>query len=85
MIMTDAYPNQSLIRRDIEDIVGRVVGEIVGAALQLIAGQFDEMNRIMATKAEKSDIARLENKIDATVNLVDDHSGHLRKFKSQPS
>ena len=83
--MTDAYPNQSLIKRDIEEIVGRVVGEIVGAALQLIANQFDEMRRVIEPKADKSDITRLENKIDATVDLVDDHNRQLRQMRARHS
>ena len=83
--MTNAYPNQSLIKRDIEEIVGRVVGEIVGAALQLIANQFDEMRRVIEPKADKSDITRLENKIDATVDLVDDHNRQLRQMRARHS
>ena len=74
----DTYPHQSLIKQDIEEIVGRVVGEIVSTALQLIANQFDEIHKVMATKA---DIVRLEKKLDATVEVVSDHSKQLSQLK----
>ena len=74
----DRYPHQSLIKQDIEEIVGRVVGEIVGAALQLIANQFDAINIIMASKV---DITRLENKLNPTLDAVDDHSVRIKRLE----
>jgi len=78
----DKYPHQSLIKQDIEEIVGRVVGEIVGAALQLIASQFDEVHGELSTKADKADINRLENKLDPTIDQVDDHSIRLKRLET---
>ncbi len=56
--------HQPATRSDVREIVGEVVGEIVGSALQLISEQ-------LATKADKSDIVRLENKLDPTIDSVD--------------
>ncbi len=81
--MKDAYPNQSLIRQDIEDIVGRVVGEIVSAAFQLIAQQFDEVRAELAGKADKTDIVRLEQKIDDNTDKTDDLTEQWHKFQAK--
>ena len=56
--------NQPATRSDVREIVGEVVGDIVGSALQLISDQ-------LATKADKSDIVRLENKLNPTIDAVD--------------
>jgi hypothetical protein len=72
----DKYPHQSFIKRDIEEIVGRVVGEIVGTALQLISDQ-------LSAKADKADITRLENKLDATIDNTDEHSKDIRALKAR--
>ena len=52
-------------KQDVEEIVGRVVGEIVGDALQMISERFDQ----------------LENKLDETTALVDHHSIDIRELK----
>ena len=67
--------NQPATRGDVREIVtelvGEIVGEIVGSALQLISDQ-------LATKADKSDIVRLENKLDATIENVDNLNSKWR-------
>jgi len=40
--MSDTDP---ATKRDVEEIVGRVVGEIASNMMQLIAGQFDVVNK----------------------------------------
>jgi hypothetical protein len=72
--------DQLATKHDVEEIIGRVVGEIVGAALQLIAYQFDEIHKVMATK---TDIARFEHKLDATIDVVTDHGKQLSQLKIQ--
>jgi archaellum component FlaC len=42
--MTKDDKSQPATRRDVEEIVGRVVGEIVGDALQMIANRFDQVD-----------------------------------------
>lgn len=75
--------DQLATKHNVEEIVGRVVGEIVVAALQLIANQFDDIRTVLATKADKADITRLEHKLDATVDVVTDHSKQLSQLKIQ--
>ena len=72
--------NQLVTKHDVEQIVGRVVGEIVGTALHLIANQFNDMHKVMATK---TDIARLEHKLDAVIDVVADRSKQLSLPKIQ--
>ena len=63
--------SQPVTRGDVREIVGEVVGEIVGSALQLISEQ-------LVTKADKSDIVRLENKLDYTIENVDNLNANWR-------
>ena len=63
--------SQPATRVDVREIVGEVVGRIVGSALQLISDQ-------LATKADKSDIVRLENKLDTTIKNVDNLNANWR-------
>ena len=63
--------SQPVTRGDVREIVGEVVGEIVGSALQLISDQ-------LVTKADKSDIVRLENKLDSTIENVDNLNANWR-------
>ncbi len=72
----DKYPNQSLIKRDIEEIVA----ELLVGALQVIADLFTQQNETMATKA---DITRIENKLDPTIDAVDDHSTRIKRLEAR--
>lgn len=50
---------------------------------QLIFERFDLQDAELAKKADKTDIARIENKLDATIDQVDDHEGRIDKLESQ--
>lgn len=73
-------------KNDVEEIVGRVVGEIVSDALQLISERFEKQDGVLAqhsgTLAEHSaTLNRVENKLNATVDLVDEHSQQIKQLK----
>lgn len=87
--MTDV---QAVTKAGVEEVVGRVVGEIVGDALQLISKRFDEQDeKFTALQTDvgllKEDVAvlrddvraleattsRIENKLNPTIDQVDDH------------
>jgi hypothetical protein len=76
--------DQPATKRDVEDIINRlvpkivgdIVGTIVGDALQLIAGRFDEQE-----KATKADTSRTESKLDATIDAVDELKERWRKLE----
>jgi chromosome segregation ATPase len=52
-------------KQDVEEIVGRVVGEILSDALQLIAGQFEQVNGRLARGDSRFD------QIDERFNQLD--------------
>ncbi len=64
----DEYPNQSFIKRDMV--------EVATTALTMVFERFDaietEVARIRTTMATATDITRLENKLDPTIDAVDD-------------
>ena len=82
-------------RDDVEEIVGRVVGEIIGDALQLISGRFDKVERKLDEHSAlhrdhaahfdviDASLNRIENKLDATIDRVDDHSTQLKLLKAR--
>lgn len=57
-------------KQDVEEIVGRVVGEIVGDALQLISERFNKVD-------ERFD--RLEDKMEKIGATVDHHAIDIRE------
>ena len=59
------------------------VSENINQALQLVADQFTAQNKILATKADKTDITRLENKLDPTIDAVDDHNVRIRQLETK--
>jgi hypothetical protein len=67
----DAYPNQTLVKKDMVDVIT--------TALQLVFERFDTVETDMATK---DDITRLENKLDSTIDTVDDHAMRLRALET---
>lgn len=77
-------------KQDVEEIVGRVVGEIVGDALQLIANQFGAMNKKMDDRFAVVDkrfdemdkrFDRVEDKLDANIASVDHHTIDIRELQ----
>src|SRR3954463_4622332 len=62
-------------RHQIVEEVSTVTGTIIADALQLIAERFDDHDR----KFEQVFVSlnRIENKLDATVDRVDDHESRL--------
>jgi hypothetical protein len=59
-------------KQDVEEIVGRVVGQIVGDALQLISERFDRLEGRME---------RMEDKLDRTAAIVDLHAVDIRALQ----
>lgn len=63
-------------KRDVEEIVGRVVGEIVGDAMQVIS---DHMDKKFAEIDKRFD--RLEDKLESVIARVDHHSIDIRELQ----
>lgn len=63
-------------KQDVEEIVGRMVGEIVGDAMQTIS---DHMDKKFAEVDKRFD--RLEDKIETTIARVDHHSIDIRELQ----
>lgn len=93
--MAGMSKSEPATKQDVEEIVGRVVGEIVGSALQLISDQFDGQNKQIAelqattkelqatTKELQATTNRIENKLDPTIDQVDDHEVRLKRLESK--
>ena len=66
-------------KSDVGEIVGRVVGEIVGDAVRLVSEKFtvqdSKIDRLEATTN------RIENKLDATADKVDDYEARIKKLE----
>ena len=52
---------------------------------QMIFERFDMQDAELAKKADKTDIARIENKLDATVDKVDNHQTRIKKLEPKPA
>jgi hypothetical protein len=82
-------------KRDVEEIVGRVVGEIVSEAMQLIAEQFVTVHRLFEKqqgefKLIKAGLATLtarfdnqDTKLNNTVERVDSHDLQTKQLKQK--
>jgi len=78
--------NPAVTKDDVEEVVGRVVGEIVGEAMQLISERFDKQDKVINGVQVKVDdmqatLNRVENKLDATADKVDDHEIRLQQLE----
>jgi hypothetical protein len=73
----DAYPNQSLIKQDMLEVVNTVVT----AALELVFDRFDIQDQEIADV--KAIAVRTENKLDPTIEKVEDHATQLRKLNAK--
>ncbi len=71
---------QAANKHDLNALEGRIA-KLFSDGLQLIADQFDKQNKILATKADKSDVARLERKLTATSLKTNQTSKTLQKLK----
>lgn len=86
--MSKDSTDDPITKKDVEEIVGRVVGDIMNDALQMIAGRFDKVDQRFDQQddqiAEMHSLAtRTKRKLDATVQQVDDHSVILRRLNGQ--
>lgn len=91
----DSDLDQPATKRDLVDLEKRLekritnsIGGIITDALQLISNRFDQQDRAHAELkvevAEAQAIAvRTENKLDATMTIVDDHSKQLRQLQAK--
>lgn len=77
-------------KKDVEEIVGRVVGEIVTDALQLIDKRFDTVEKDV--KGIKSDVkelkdttGRIESKTGIFSARLDDHEYRLKLLEQKAS
>lgn len=76
--------DQPITRRDVEEIVTRVVSEAMGEALKVISAQFvmvmDDLAEIKFEIAElKTRVSNLERKLDATISHLDRLSVKVNK------
>jgi len=66
-------------KADVEEIVGRVVGEIIGDAMQLISERFDRIDQRFAAMDKRFD--KVEDKLDVSIAQVDHHSIDIRELQ----
>lgn len=85
---------QSATRQDVKDIVTKVVSEIVGDVAQqtmgVISKEFTSVKKdIFGLKQDVKDLKattnRIENKLDGTVDKVDDHEVRIKRLEKQPA
>lgn len=75
---------QSAWKKDLDDLERRIVDGIsqnFSDVLNLIAGQFEAQNKLLAMKADKADMTRLENKLNSSLDMIDDLNLMVRKLK----
>ncbi|HET7059969.1 MAG TPA: hypothetical protein VFH99_01465 [Candidatus Saccharimonadales bacterium] len=72
--MTTASPPAT--KQDVEEIVGRVVGEIVSDAMQTLSNHMD----VKFAEVDKR-FDRLANKLETTVATVDHHTIDIRELQ----
>ena len=73
-------------KHDVEEIVGRVVGEIVGDALQMISERFDQVDeRFDRIESEMKDLStvtiRIDNRLDDAIESNKDRDAQIRIIK----
>jgi len=68
--------SQSATKKDVEEIVGRVVGELISEAMQLISAEFSKV--YARFERIESRLDRMEDKLDRTAALVDLHTVDIR-------
>lgn len=70
-------------KQDVEEIVGRVVGEIVGDALQLIADRFDKVDKRFDDMERRFNrkFAVVEDKLDTAIARIDHHDIDIRELR----
>lgn len=78
--------DRAATKDDVEEIVGRVVGGVVGEAMQLISERFDKQDKTIEGMQKtigdmQATLNRVENKLDATAYIVDEHTDQLRQLK----
>ena len=85
--------DQPATKKDVEEIVGRVVGEIVGDALQLISERFDQQEKTLTEHSsmhakhsakftkQGATLNRIENKLDPTIDQVDRNTADITRIK----
>ena len=82
--------NEPATKQDVEEtvqkVVGDVVGSIVGDAVQLISEQFNNQNQKIGELGHKigeldATTNRIENKLDATIDQVDNHEVQLKRLQ----
>jgi hypothetical protein len=54
---------------------------LLHTAIDMIFKRFDVVDEELAKKADKADIARIENKLDPTIDRVDDHERRIKKLE----
>ena len=74
------------IEKMVNDVVGTVVSEIVGDALQLISDRFDQVDKRFEQIDKRFDridkrFDRLESKLNNTVDRVDHHTIDIRALR----
>lgn len=72
---------EEIVQRVTHQVVGDVVGGIVGDAMQLIAERFDKVD-VRLNNLETT-TTRIEDKLDATIVIVDEHSLTLKRLDPQ--
>lgn len=75
--------SEKRMEKRMERMIGQVVGEIVGDALQLISERFDKQDKEITALRDTTN--RIENKLDATADKVDDHENRLKKLETASS
>lgn len=80
---------------DVEEIVGRVVGEIVSDALQLISERFDNQDTrfdnqdatiqqvVDEQQEQRIQLDRIESKLNPTIERLDNQGHEIQKLKQK--
>ncbi len=92
--MSDTSPiTKEVLKKDLEHLyvrmekmVGSVVGEIVGEALQLISERFDRQDKEISNikgdvSSLKAAVIRIENKLDTHKELIDSQTFDIRELQ----
>jgi hypothetical protein len=80
--MSTKKANRSATRQDVEDIVSGAVQEVLGAMSDQFAKRDKKINKI----DDIGDVvSRIENKLDPTIEQVDDHEARIKLLEQQPA
>ena len=71
---------KSLLKSEI-NVSEERLAKMLSDGFQMIAEQFDKQNKILATKADKRDLARLERSLTATITITNENAKTLNKLK----